>query len=72
MSERPMFQYQSAGIEIPYITTDFELTVQAARAIAMLWRQQLPDGGWSTRRMSDLMKWNVRKKLSTRRMTISS
>lgn len=108
-----------AQVEIPYITTDFELTVQAARAfaaapgwlagiadpevlkrvglmkswlrqheaisdyelalklqlaslmpdlvpqsqrdaaIAMLWRQQLPDGGWSTRRMSDLMKWHV-------------
>ena len=106
-------------VEIPYITTDFELTVQAARAMAtapgwlqsvndeaslqciermktflqehlpvndyehalklqlanlypdlisaaqtnasteMLWRQQLSDGGWSTRRMSDLMKWHV-------------
>lgn len=105
-------------VEIPYITTDFELTVQAARAIAnapgwlaaitdadtleriermkkylsnhapindyeqavklqlatfmpdlvsqeqreasiaMLWRQQLFDGGWSTRRMSDLMLWH--------------
>ena len=105
-------------VEIPYITTDFELTVQAARAVvtapgwlenlkdadtlariermknflrehepvndyelamklrlttlmpelvpqrqrdaatAMLWRQQQPDGGWSTRRMSDLMKWH--------------
>ena len=105
-------------VEIPYITTDFELTVQAARAIAsapgwlatvkdndtlerfermkkylrqhvpisdyehavklqlsvfmpelvsqeqreasiaMLWRQQLPDGGWSTRRMSELMRWH--------------
>ncbi len=105
-------------VEIPYITTNFELTVQAARAIAtapgwlasvkdadsleriermksflskhdpisdyehalklklaallpevvppaqreisiaMLWRQQLSDGGWSTRRMSDLMKWH--------------
>lgn len=105
-------------VEIPYITTDFELTVQAARAIAtapgwlatvkdedtlerikrmqtylrqhvpisdyelalklqlaglmpdlvpqtqreaaiaMLWKQQLPDGGWSTRRMSDIMKWH--------------
>ena len=105
-------------VEIPYITTHFELTVQAARAmanapgwlatvqdaettqriermktwlrqhqplndyelavklqlaslmpelvtsaereaaIAMLWRQQLPDGGWSTRRMSDLLKWH--------------
>ncbi len=105
-------------VEIPYITTDFELTVQAARAIAnapgwlaqvkdsdtieriarmksylsrhepindyehavklqlaglmpelvaneqrdasiaMLWKQQLPDGGWSTRRMSDLMRWH--------------
>ena len=107
-------------VEIPYITTDFELTVQAARAMAtapgwlaamkdadslkriermktwlrqhepisdyeralklqlaalmpelvpqsqrdeaimMLWRQQLPDGGWSTRRMSDLMKWHAK------------
>jgi squalene-hopene/tetraprenyl-beta-curcumene cyclase len=24
----------------------------------MLWRQQLADGGWSTRRMSDLMRWH--------------
>src|SRR5262245_47016358 len=106
-------------IEIPYITTRFELTVQAMRAmvtapgwlanlkdaellaridrikdflrdhqplndyelalkfqlanlapelvskrereaaIAMLWRKQQPDGGWSTRRMSDLLKWRV-------------
>jgi squalene-hopene/tetraprenyl-beta-curcumene cyclase len=104
-------------VEIPYITTRFELTVQAARAfvtapgwlenlkdpamlarielmkkslrehqpindyelamklqlaalmpelvpdevraaaIAMLWRQQQPDGGWSTRRMADVMNW---------------
>jgi squalene-hopene/tetraprenyl-beta-curcumene cyclase len=104
-------------VEIPYITTRFQMTVQAARAIAtapgwlaglkdpelltrielmktrlrehqpvsdyelalklqlaalmpdlvpqdvrdaataMLWRQQLPDGGWSTRRMSDVMNW---------------
>ena len=104
-------------VEIPYITTRFELTVQAARALAtapgwlaklkdpdlltkvelikkrlrehqpvsdyeralqlqlaalmpelvpddvraaataMLWRQQQPDGGWSTRRMSDVMDW---------------
>jgi squalene-hopene/tetraprenyl-beta-curcumene cyclase len=106
-------------IEIPYITTRFELTVQAMRAmitapdwlaslkeaelltrverikkflhdhqplndyelalklqlanlspelvsrqereaaIAMLWRKQQPDGGWSTRRMSELLKWRV-------------
>jgi squalene-hopene/tetraprenyl-beta-curcumene cyclase len=106
-------------VEIPYITTDFELTVQAARAIAdapgwlvdqkdaatlervqrmqrylqahapindfelalklelaasmpslvpetmkqaaiaMLWRQQQTDGGWSTRRFSDIMKWHA-------------
>lgn len=106
-------------IEIPYITTRFELTVQAMRAlltapgwlanlkdpeliarverikkhlrehrplndyelalklqlanlqanlvskedrdaaIAMLWKKQLSDGGWSTRRMSDLLKWRV-------------
>ena len=106
-------------IEIPYITTRFELTVQAMRAlvtapgwlanlkdaellarvermkkllrehrpindyelalklqlanlqpelvskeereaaIAMLWRKQHPDGGWSTRDMSDLLKWRL-------------
>jgi squalene-hopene/tetraprenyl-beta-curcumene cyclase len=106
-------------IEIPYITTRFELTVQAMRAmvtapgwletlkepelvarverikkmlrehqplndyelalklqlanlnpelvskkerdaaIAMLWKKQLPYGGWSTRSMSDLFKWRV-------------
>ncbi len=108
-------------VEIPYITTHFELTVQAARALvtapgwlagldaakdaellerigrmkkflrehepisdfelalklqlaglmpelvpqevrsaaaAMLWKHQLADGGWSLRRMSDLMKWH--------------
>ena len=105
-------------VEIPYITTHFEFTVQAARAVAtapgwlenltdtntlervarmkkflrdhepvndyelamklrlatlmpelvpqpqrdaakaMLWRLQQPDGGWSTRRMSPLMKWH--------------
>ena len=105
-------------VEIPYITTNFELTVQAARAVAtapgwlekltdadtlqrigrmkkflrehepvndyelamklrlaalmpelvpqnvrdaatgMLWRQQQPDGGWSTRRMSPILKWH--------------
>lgn len=110
----------SSVVEIPYITTDFEMTVQVARAMAsapgwlasledpalkeriekmktalrdhepisdfehalklqlatympelvtpaqretsvsMLWRQQQPDGGWSTRRMSDLMKWHVK------------
>ena len=105
-------------VEIPYITTHFELTVQAAYAVvaapgwlatlqdadtlarvarmkqflrehepvndyelalklqlaalmpelvpasqrdaatAMLWRLQQPDGGWSTRRMSPVMKWH--------------
>jgi squalene-hopene/tetraprenyl-beta-curcumene cyclase len=25
----------------------------------MLWRKQLPDGGWSTRRMSDLLRWRL-------------
>ena len=105
-------------VEIPYITTQFELTVQAARAVvaapgwlaslkdadtlerigrmkkflrehqpvndyelalklrlaslmpelvpqaqrdaatAMLWRLQQPDGGWSTRRMSPILKWH--------------
>jgi hypothetical protein len=28
-------------------------------SIAMLWRKQQPDGGWSTRRMSDLLKWRL-------------
>jgi len=109
-----------AQVEIPYITTDFELTAQAARAmatapgwlesvkdeaalkrietmkgylrdhrpindyeqavklqlatympdlvskperdeaVAMLRKHQKADGGWSTRNMSDLMKWHVK------------
>ncbi len=116
-------------VEIPYITTRFELTVQAARAIAtapgwlenvkdadvianvnrmkkrlrehqpvsdyelamklrlatlfpelvpqetrdaataMLWRQQQPDGGWSTRRMSDVMNWRQERFPPTAKMT---
>jgi squalene-hopene/tetraprenyl-beta-curcumene cyclase len=116
-------------IEIPYITTRFELTVQAMRAmvtapgwlanlkdpellarvdrikkflrehqpindyelalklqlanlnpdlvskderdaaIALLWGKQLPDGGWSTRRMSDLMKWRLEVHPPTERQT---
>lgn len=114
-------------IEIPYITTRFELTVQAMRAlvtapgwlenlndaevlarverikkllrehkpindyelalklqlanlnpelvskeerdgaIAMLWKKQLPDGGWSTRRMSDLLRWRLEAHPATER-----
>ena len=114
-------------IEIPYITTRFELTVQAMRAmvtapgwlenlkdaellarverikkhlrehqpvndyelalklqlanlmpelvskeeretaITMLWRKQQPDGGWSTRRMSDLLKWRLEVHPATER-----
>lgn len=106
-------------VEIPYVTTDFELTLHAARAItaapgwltnlkdaellrriqmmkvffrdskprndyeralrlelaalmpdlvskeeressiAMLWQKQLPDGGWSMRRMSDMRNWRT-------------
>ena len=106
-------------VEVPYVTTDFELTLHAARAlvdapgwleslqdpdlkqrvdrmkaflrtsksrndyeralrlelaaimpelvpaeerqaaIAMLWSKQLPDGGWSTRRMSDYRNWRT-------------
>lgn len=112
-------------VEIPYITTHFQLTVQAARAVVaapgwlanlqdadtlervarmkkflrehepvndyelalklqlaalmpelvppsqraaamtMLWRWQQPDGGWSTRRMSPVMKWHETVDLET-------
>lgn len=116
-------------VEIPYITTRFEMTVQAARAFVtapgwleslkdpellakldkmknrlrehqpvsdyelamklqlaglmpelvpkevreaaktMLWRQQLPDGGWSTRRMSDVAGWRQEVFPATERQT---
>lgn len=116
-------------IEIPYITTRFELTVQAMRAMVtapgwlaslkepelqsrverikkylreyeplndyervlklqlanlqpdlvskqerdaavdILWRKQLADGGWSTRRMSELLKWRVEVHPPTARQT---
>jgi squalene-hopene/tetraprenyl-beta-curcumene cyclase len=111
--------YNPGGVEIPYVTTDFELTLHAARALvdapgwlaslkdadllqrieqmktflreakprndyeralridlaallpdlvrqedheadlAMLWSKQRPDGGWSTRSMSDTRNWRT-------------
>ena len=32
---------------------------RAEKTLAMLGKKQLPDGGWSTRRMSDLLKWRL-------------
>ncbi len=109
---------QLGEVEIPYVTTDFELTLEASRAlvaapgwlaglkdedllhridkmksflrdsrprndyeralrlqlaaqmpelvpqeeraaaISLLWQKQLPDGGWSTRRMSETRNWS--------------
>jgi len=34
-------------------------TDEVEKMIALLWGKQLPDGGWSTRRMSDTMSWHV-------------
>ena len=56
---QPINDYELA-VKLQLATYMPDLVSQAERdnAIAMLWRQQQPDGGWSTRRMSDLMKWH--------------
>lgn len=57
---RPLNDYELAlKLQLANLRTDLVSKEDREAAIAMLWRKQLPDGGWSTRRMSDLMKWRV-------------
>src|SRR4029078_9294606 len=54
---QPLNDYELA-LKLQLANLDPELVSKEEReaAIALLWKKQLPDGGWSTRRMSDLFK----------------
>ena len=56
---QPINDYELAlKLQLAGLMPDLVPQDERDAAIAMLWRQQQPDGGWSTRRMSDLMKWH--------------
>ena len=56
----PLNDYELAlKLQLANLLPELVSPEERAAAIAMLWEKQLPDGGWSTRRMSDLLKWRV-------------
>src|SRR5262249_53698217 len=57
---RPINDYELAlKLQLANLQPELVSKEERAAAIAMLWRKQQPDGGWSTRRMSDLLKWRL-------------
>jgi squalene-hopene/tetraprenyl-beta-curcumene cyclase len=57
---QPINDYELAlKLQLANLLPELVSKQQREAAIAMLWRKQLPDGGWSTRRMSDLLKWRL-------------
>jgi squalene-hopene/tetraprenyl-beta-curcumene cyclase len=57
---KPLNDYELAlKLQLANLDKDLVSKEEREAAVAMLWKKQLPDGGWSTRRMSDLMKWRV-------------
>ncbi len=57
---QPLNDYELAlKLQLANLMPELVSKEERAAAIAMLWAKQLPDGGWSTRRMSDLLKWRV-------------
>lgn len=61
LREHPPLNDYELALKLQLANLSPELVSQEEReaAIAMLWRKQLRDGGWSTRRMSDLLQWRV-------------
>src|SRR4051794_24434863 len=65
---RPLNDYELAlKLQLANLAPDLVSKEERDAAIAMLWRKQRPDGGWSTRRMSDLLKWRVEVHPATER-----
>jgi squalene-hopene/tetraprenyl-beta-curcumene cyclase len=57
---RPINDYELAlKLQLANLMPDLVSKEERQAAIDMLWRKQQPDGGWSTRRMSDLLKWRL-------------
>jgi squalene-hopene/tetraprenyl-beta-curcumene cyclase len=65
---QPLNDYELAlKLQLANLSPDLVSKEEREAAIAMLWGKQLPDGGWSTRRMSDLLKWRVEVHPATER-----
>jgi squalene-hopene/tetraprenyl-beta-curcumene cyclase len=57
---QPINDYELAlKLQLANLMPELVSKEEREAAIAMLWGKQLPNGGWSTRRMSDLMKWRL-------------
>jgi squalene-hopene/tetraprenyl-beta-curcumene cyclase len=57
---RPINDYELAlKLQLANLMPELVSREERDAAIAMLWRKQHPDGGWSTRDMSDLLKWRL-------------
>jgi squalene-hopene/tetraprenyl-beta-curcumene cyclase len=57
---QPLNDYELAlKLQLANLNPELVSKEECEAAIAMLWRKQKPDGGWSTRNMSDLLKWRV-------------
>jgi squalene-hopene/tetraprenyl-beta-curcumene cyclase len=57
---QPLNDYELAlKLQLANLLPELVSKEEREAAIAMLWRKQQPDGGWSTRRMSDLLKWRL-------------
>src|SRR5262245_1953682 len=64
----PLNDYELAlKLQLANLSPDLVSKEEREAAIAMLWKKQLPDGGWSTRRMSELLKWRVEGRPPTER-----
>ncbi|MDP3073663.1 MAG: hypothetical protein Q8N18_25490 [Opitutaceae bacterium] len=46
-------------LQLATVMPDLVTKAERESAVALLWEKQLPDGGWSTRRMSDPRNWGV-------------
>src|SRR5262249_9080666 len=67
---QPLNDYELAvKLQLANLAANLVSKEERDAAIKMLWSKQLPDGGWSTRRMSDLMKWRVEIHPPTERQT---
>src|SRR5215510_3734262 len=57
---KPINDYELAlKLQLANLDADLVSKKEREAAIEMLWKKQLADGGWSTRRMSDLLKWRL-------------
>jgi squalene-hopene/tetraprenyl-beta-curcumene cyclase len=57
---QPLNDYELAlKLQLANLMPELVSKEERAAAIAMLWAKQISDGGWSTRRMSNLLKWRV-------------